>query len=329
MREGFSVGRMSERKTMRALRQESWDGPSDLRLVEVDVPSPRGGEVLVRVGAAGVNFADVMQSRGVYDGGPAAPYLAGFEAAGEVVEVGDGVRGVGVGDLVVGAGSGAFAEFVVMPAAGVAPVPEGWRAEQALGLVLNWGTALAALRALGRLRSGETVLVQAAAGGVGQAAVKIAKYYGAEVIGTASEQKHDVVMAAGADRVLEYGEVGGVRGVDLVLESVGGDAFRRSLAAARRVTGRVVVFGAAGGEAAISNWELVFKHQVQVMGLHIGSMAQEAPEVYAEVMRELETLRDAGVYLPGEPAVYDLSEGPTVLSELAAGRTVGKLALRP
>ncbi|NUT98619.1 MAG: zinc-binding dehydrogenase [Saccharothrix sp.] len=315
--------------SMRALRQESVGGPKDLVEVEVPVPLPEAGEVLVRVGAAGVNFADVMQTRGTYDGGPVPPYLAGFEAAGVVVAVGDGVDPGLVGTSVVGAGSGAFAEFVVMAAAGVVALPEGWRAEQGLGVVLNWATALAALRPLGRLKSGETVLVQAAAGGVGQAAVRMAKHYGATVIGTASAAKHEVVRGLGADRVLEYGEVGGLRDVDLVLESVGGEGFERSLAAARRVTGRVVVFGAAGGVASVSNWELVFKHQVQVMGLHIGSMAQQAPEVYADVMRELDVLRREGVYVPGEPTVYDLAEGPRVLAALESGETVGKLALRP
>lgn len=314
---------------MRALRQGSFEGPAGLVVVEVPVPSPEGGQVVVRVGAAGVNFADAMQTRGTYDGGPVPPYLAGFEAAGVVVAVGDGVDPGLVGTSVVGAGSGAFAEFVVMPAAGLVALPEGWRAEQALGMVLNWATALAALRPLGRVEAGETVLVQAAAGGVGQAAVRMAKHYGATVIGTASAAKHEVVRGLGADRVLEYGEVDGLRDVDLVLESVGGEGFARSLAAARRVTGRVVVFGAAGGTASVSNWELVFKHQVQVMGLHIGSMAQQAPEVYAGVLRELEVLRQEGVYVPGEPTVYDLAEGPRVLAALEAGETVGKLALRP
>ncbi|GAA0242954.1 zinc-binding dehydrogenase [Saccharothrix mutabilis subsp. mutabilis] len=319
---------------MRALRQGSWGGPSDLELVEVPVPSPRDGEVLVRVGAAGVNFADVMQTLGTYDGGPRPPYLAGFEAAGEVVAGGDGR--VGVGDRVIGAGSGAFAEYVVMPVNGVVPVPDGWSAEQALGLVLNWATALAALKPLGRIGAGETVLVQAAAGGVGQAAVKMAKHYGATVIGTASAAKLDVVRGLGADHVIDHrggdvvAEVRRVAGcADLVLESVGGTAFRDSLTLAKRVTGRVVVFGAAAGEAAVTNWELVFKHQVQVMGLHIAEMAREAPEVYADVMRELGALRDAGVYEPGEPTVFDLADGPRVLADLAAGRTVGKLALKP
>src|SRR4051812_3760248 len=155
-----------------------------MRLVDVEAPTVAAREVLVRVGAAGVNFADVMRARGTYDGGPPPPYLAGFEAAGEVVAVGDGVTGVSVGEHVIGTGYGAFAEYMVM--AEFVPVPAGWGDEEALGLVLNWATALAALRHLGQLTTGDTVLIHAAAGGVGQAAVRIAKYYGATAIATAS-----------------------------------------------------------------------------------------------------------------------------------------------
>ncbi|WP_134119948.1 zinc-binding dehydrogenase [Kribbella kalugense] len=309
-----------------------------MRLVEVGVPVAGVGEVLVRVGAAGVNFADVMQGRGTYDGGPRPPYLAGFEAAGEVVAVGDGVSGWAVGDHVIGTGAGAFAEYVVMGADGVVAVPAGWRDEEALGLVLNWATALASLRWLGRLSAGETVLVHAAAGGVGQAAVRIAKYYGATVIGTASASKHEVVRRLGADQVIDYRTADLVaevlrltdgRGVDVVLESVGGETFRKSVEVARRVTGKVIVIGVAGGASSISNWELNFKHPVQVIGNHLTTLIRHAPEMFAEVMAELGKLIEVGVYPPGTPTVYDLADGPKVLAELEAGTTIGKLALKP
>src|SRR5689334_9805506 len=150
--------------TMRALRQETLGGPDDLRLVtDVPVPVPAAGEILIRVTAAGVNFADVMQAYGTYGGGPRAPYIAGFEAAGRVVALGEGVTGPALGARVVGAGYGAFAEFMTMPAAEVVPVPPGWADEQALGLVLNWATALAALKPLGGVTAGQTVLIHAAA----------------------------------------------------------------------------------------------------------------------------------------------------------------------
>ncbi|MGK5673297.1 NADPH:quinone oxidoreductase family protein [Micromonospora sp. URMC 106] len=325
--------------TMRALQQTSLGGPQDMRLItDVPVPTPGPGEVLIRVTAAGVNFADVMQTRGTYHGGPQPPYLPGFEAAGEILALGEGVTGPTLGAHVIGTGYGAFAEYMVLPAAAVVPVPTGWADEQALGLVLNWATALAALKPLGRIAAGETVLIHAAAGGVGQAAVKMAKHYGATVIASASSGKHEAVRALGADHVIDYRSVDVAaevlqltdgRGADLVLESVGGATFTASLAAAKRVTGRVVVYGVAGGEAAITNWELNFTHPIHLIGLHIGLLIQTAPQIFDELMSELSALMAAGVFLPGRPAVYDLADGPKVLAELEAGATVGKLALRP
>jgi NADPH:quinone reductase len=324
---------------MRALQQTSLTGPSQMRLItDAPVPAPGPGEVLIRVTAAGVNFADVMQTRGTYDGGPQAPYIAGFEAAGEIVALGHGVTGLERGAHVIGTGRGAFAESMVLPAAAVAPVPAGWADEQALGLVLNWATALAALEPMGRIAAGETVLIHAAAGGVGQAAVRMARHYGATVLATASPDKHGAVRALGADHVIDYRHVDVAaevlrltdgHGADLVLESVGGDTFRASLAATRRVTGRVVVFGMAGGEATISNRELNFTHPIHLIGLHIGTLSQQAPRLFADLMDELAALVAAGVYPPGRPTVHDLADGPKVLAALEARATTGKLALRP
>ena len=322
---------------MRALEQPSLDGPAVMRVVDVPVPVVGPDEVLVKVGAAGVNFADVMQTRGTYDGGPKPPYVAGFEAAGTVVALGEDVTRVAVGDHVIGTGPGAFAEYMVMAADAVVPVPAGWSDEEALGLVLNWATALVSLR-LGQLRAGDFVLIHAAAGGVGQAAVRIARYYGASVIATASAAKHDVVRRLGADHVIDYrnadlvAEVGRLtdgRGADIVLESVGGDTFRQSVEVARRVTGKVVVIGAAAGEASISNRELNFRHPVHVIGQHLTTTIRHAPELFAKVLAELDELIEAGVYPPGRPTVYDLADGPKALSELEARATVGKLALKP
>lgn len=322
---------------MRALEQPSLDGPGVMRVVDVPVPMVGPDEVLVKVGAAGVNFADVMQTRGTYAGGPKPPYVAGFEAAGAVVAVGEDATRVAVGDHVIGTGAGAFAEYVVMAEDALVPVPAGWSDEEALGLVLNWATALVSLR-LGQLSAGDFVLIHAAAGGVGQAAVRIAKYYGATVIATASAAKHDVVRRLGADHVIDYRQADLVAearrltdggGADIVLESVGGDTFRQSVEVARRVTGKVVVIGAAAGEASISNWELNFRHPVHVIGQHLTTTIRHAPELFAKVLAELDELIEAGVYPPGRPTVYDLAEGPKALSELEARATVGKLALKP
>lgn len=242
----------------RALVQQSHHGPKDLVLTtDRRRPQPGPGEYLIRVGAAGANFADVMQSHGTYGGGPQAPYVAGFEAAGEIVGVGPDVDSpLPIGTHVVGAGPGAFAPFMSMGAANALPVPPGWSDTEALGLVLNWATAVAALKPLGEVTSGDVVLVHAAAGGVGQAAVRLAHHYGARVIATASPAKHDTVTALGADEVLDSrhpdlaAEITRLcGGVDLVLESVGQRTLEASLSVTKPFTGRIVVFGAASGDA--------------------------------------------------------------------------------
>ncbi|MEV5983331.1 zinc-binding dehydrogenase [Streptomyces sp. NPDC052114] len=324
-------------RTVRALVQASRRGPKDLALTTRPRPTPGPGDYLIRVGAAGVNFADVMQTHGTYGGGPRAPYVAGFEAAGEIVGAGPDVDGpLPLGTHVVGTGPGAFAQYMTMPAAGVVPVPAGWSDAEALGLVLNWVTALAALKPLGEVRAGDVVLVHAAAGGVGQAAVRLARHYGARVIATASPAKHGTVEALGADHVLDgrrpdlAAEITRLTGgVDLVLESVGRATFDVSLSVARPFTGRVVVFGAASGDAGLSTHDLIFTHHAQIKGLHIGALASTAPALYTSLLVEIEALIAQGVYPPGTPRIHPLSEGPAVLRDLEAGLTQGKFALDP
>ena len=332
---------MSIPTSMRALRQTSLSGPQDLHLVtDVPVPAPGPGEVLIRVTAAGLNVVDLSQARGTFAGGPQPPYVAGIEAVGEVVAAGEGVTEPPLGAHVVGVSmrGGAFAEYLVLPAAAVVPVPAGWADEQALGMLVNWPTALAALKPLGGVAAGQTVLIHAAAGATGQAAVRMAKHYGATVIATASPAKHEVVLALGADHVLDSRgadiaadvlRLTGGAGADLVLESVGGATLDASLAATKRVTGRVVVYGVAGGDAAINAWDLIYKHQVHVIGLNIGILIQAAPQVFGAVMAEMSGLLAAGVLGPGRPTTWDLAEGPKALAELEARATVGKLALLP
>jgi NADPH2:quinone reductase len=332
---------MSVPLTMRALQQTSLSGPQDLRLItDAPVPMPGPDELLIRVNAAGVNFVDISQARGMFPGGPQPPYLAGLEAAGEIVAVGEAAGGLKPGVHVIGPniGGGAFAEYMTLAATAAVPVPAGWTDEQALGLVVNWPTALAALKPLGGVTAGQTVLIHAAAGATGQAAVKMAKHYGATVIATASPGKHETVRALGADHVLDSRSADvaaavltltGGAGADLVLESAGGDTFGASLAAARRVTGRVVVYGLAGGDASITNWDLVYQHQIHVIGLNIGVLIQAAPQIFGEVMGELFVLMAAGVLTPSQPTAYELADGAKALTELEARATAGKLALLP
>ncbi|WP_246485794.1 zinc-binding dehydrogenase [Kribbella qitaiheensis] len=180
------------------------------------------------------------------------------------------------------------------------------------------------------------MLIHAAAGGVGQAAVRLAHHYGARVIATAAPAKHDAVLALGADKVLDSAradlavEVTRLTGgVDLVLESVGRTTFAASLSVAKPISGRVVVFGASSGDATLTTRDLVFTNPVQVKGLHIGALATAAPALYRSLLTELHGLVAQGVYPPGRPQLHPLADGPVVLRELEARRTTGKHALDP
>lgn len=329
---------MSVPAFMRALQQTSLNGPRDLRMItDAPVPVPGRGEILIRVSAGGINMADISQAYGKFRAGPQPPYIAGFEGVGEVVALGEGVTTVAPGAHVIGVGYGAFADYMVLPAMAAVPVPKGWSDEQALGLVVNLPTAVAALKLLGQIEKGETVLIHAAAGATGQAAVKIARHYGATVIATASSEKHEIVQSLGADHILdsrtadiaaEVLRLTGNVGADLVIESVGGETFEASLASARRVTGRVVVTGLPAGEASLTNWDLVYKHQVHIIGFNMGVLIRAAPQMFGAVMGELFALIGAGVLSPVQPTVYELADGPKALAALEGRSSVGKLALR-
>ncbi len=329
---------MSVPAFMRALQQTSLNGPRDLRMItDAPVPVPGRGEILIRVAAGGINMADISQAYGKFRAGPQPPYIAGFEGVGEVVALGKGVTTVAPGAHVIGVGYGAFADYMVLPAMAAVPVPKGWSDEQALGLVVNLPTAVAALKLLGQIEKGETVLIHAAAGATGQAAVKIAKHYGATVIATASPEKREIVQSLGADHILdsrtadiaaEVLRLTGNVGADLVIESVGGETFEASLASARRVAGRVVVTGLPAGEASLTNWDLVYKHQVHIIGFNMGVLIRAAPQMFGAVMGELFALIGAGILSPVQPTVYELADGPKALAALEGRSSVGKLALR-
>jgi NADPH2:quinone reductase len=328
--------RMNLPTKMRALQQTSLKGPKYLQLIrEEPVPVPGVGELLIRVTVAGVNFVDISRSHGTFGNNPTAPFIAGFEAVGEVVAHGEAVSQPAIGTHVICAGPGAYAEYMTSSARAAMPVPTGWTDEQALGLVVNWPTALAALR-LGRVASGETVVIHAAAGATGRAALVLAKHFGARVIAVAASAKHAALRAA--DHVLDssdpalgsaINELTSGRGADLVIESAGGSTFQASLAATKRITGRVVVLGLAGGEASVSNWDLVYTHQVQLIGFNLGALIQAAPEVFGQIMGELGALMAAGIVTPTRATTYPLAEGARALAELENRTTTGKLALIP
>jgi NADPH:quinone reductase len=243
---------------MQAIRFHEHGGPEVLRLEEVPLPEPGAGEALVRVRFAGVNFIDVYRRTGYYPVPGGLPAVPGGEAAGVVEAVGPGVSEVAPGDRVAcwDAG-GAYAEAVVHRAERLLPLPDGVGFEAGVALPLQGMTAHYLTQTIRPLGPGDTVLIHAAAGGVGLLAVQMAKLAGARVIGTCStEEKAERARAAGADQVVRYTEedfveaakrLTGGEGVDLAIDGVGRATFEGSVAATR-VRGHVILFGQASGE---------------------------------------------------------------------------------
>jgi NADPH:quinone reductase-like Zn-dependent oxidoreductase len=242
---------------MRALVIPKAGPPEVLEIQERPDPSPGPGEALVRVKAAGINFADLMARQGLYPDAPKTPSVVGYEFAG-VVEKGAG--GFEPGQRVLGgARFGCYAELVATDAANLVPLPDDWSFEEGAALPVNYTTAYAGLIRYGALHEGEDVLLHAAAGGVGIAATQIARLSGAGTIyGTASPSKHDSIKGFGVDHAIDYTsedfakaarKIGGDKHpVDLIMDAVGGSSFRKGYGLLR-AGGRLVVFG---GSAATS-----------------------------------------------------------------------------
>ena len=237
---------------MRAVVLTGTGGPEVLKVQERPDPLPGPGEVRVAVRAAGINFADTMARVGLYPDAPKPPCVLGYEIAGEIDAVGEGVVDRKVGERVMGGTRfGGQAELVTVPAGQVLPMPGSLSFEQAAAFPVNYGTAYAALILMGGLREGNRVLIHAAAGGVGTAATQVARNAGAEIFGTASPQKHEAIRAQGVHHPIDYRNqdfeaevmrITGGKGVDLVIDALGPASFRkdyRLLCAG----GRLVMYG--------------------------------------------------------------------------------------
>jgi NADPH:quinone reductase-like Zn-dependent oxidoreductase len=235
-------------------------GPPDvLRVQERPDPDPGRGEVRVAVRAAGVNFADLLGRVGLYPDAPKPPCVVGYEVAGDVDELGEGVEDFQVGQRVMGACRfGGYAQLAIANRSSLLAMPDGWSYSEGAAMPVTYSTAYAGLVRYGGLRRGERVLIQAAAGGVGIAATQIAKLLGAEVYGTASPSKHEAIKGFGVDHPVDYrthdvvDEVRRISGekqpIDLALDAIGGRSFKQSFALLR-AGGRLVCFGASEVQA--------------------------------------------------------------------------------
>jgi NADPH:quinone reductase-like Zn-dependent oxidoreductase len=332
---------------MKAVVITQHGAPEVLKVEDRPDPVPAAGEVLVDVKAAGVNFADLMARVGLYPDAPKPPCVVGYEVAGDVLAVGDGVDDPAVGDRVMaGTRFGGYAELVTATTKDVARLPEGTSYEQGAAVPVNYLTAYLGLVRFGSLLPGERVLIHAAAGGVGIAATQIAKQRGAEVYGTASPAKHDAIRGFGVDHALDYTRAGwhkGVDGVDLVMDAIGGKSFRTSYDLLRP-GGRLVCFGAASvmsGEkrnlvaaarAAVRmpRFNLIkqMSESKAVIGLnaltlwdHLGSLES--------FMGEIEALMADGTIAPVVAEAFPFERAPDAHRFIGERRNVGKVVLTP
>jgi len=307
---------------------------------EIPDPEPGPGQVLVRVHAVACNFPDILLCQGRYQEKPEPPFTPGMEIAGEVVAAGEGAV-ARVGDRVLGMppmGEGGYAELAVLDADATLPWPDGMSAGQAAGMFVTYQTGICALEHRAKLQAGETLLVHAAAGGVGSAAVQLGKALGARVIGTAGgADKCAVARQMGADDVVDYAtedlvtrvkELTDGRGADVIYDPIGGDVFDAS----RRLVafeGRILVIGFVAGRFAEAPTNHVLIKNYAVVGVHWAFYRRVAPEWIPRWQGRLNDLWAAGQIAPLVGVELPLREAPEALRRLGSRETTGKVVLVP
>jgi NADPH:quinone reductase len=325
---------------VRAWQVHELGEPRDvLRLADIPEPEPGPGQVLVRVRGAAANFPDVLMCRGGYQVRPPLPFTPGIELCGEVVAAGPGVTGVAVGDRVIGGSAlphGAFAEQALMSA--VLPAPDALDDDEAAAFFITYQTGWFGLHRRARLAAGETLLVHAAAGGVGSGAVQLGKAAGARVIGVVGgPRKAEAARALGADVVIDrlaedfvevVKEVTGGRGADVIYDPVGGETYARSTKCIA-FEGRILIIGFASGQipSAALNHALIKNYSI--VGLHWGLYQAKDPQAIKDCHTKLQKLAADGVIRPLIGARLGLDDVAAGVQQLADGEVVGRIVFTP
>jgi len=324
---------------MRAIVVDRWMDPSELTVREAPDPqlTPRG--VLIEVRAAGCNFFDTLIVQGKYQVKPQLPFTPGGELAGVVRAVGEDVTGIRVGDRVLASGNtGGFAELAVADARSVHVLPDPMSFDEGAALPVIYPTSYAGLVWRGELREGETLLVHAAAGGVGMAAVQIGRALGARVIATAGgREKCELALRQGAHHAIDYRsedfvarvqEITDGRGADVIYDSVGGDITDKSLKCVAW-NGRLVIIGFAGGQIPSIQANRILLKNIAVTGLHWSAYAEKEPQRVEDCFAALFRLHARGQIAPVIYRRYKLDEVPIALAALTGRATYGKVIIEP
>jgi NADPH2:quinone reductase len=306
---------------VRAIVLREPGGPEKLELAELPEPElePGDGRVLVRVRAAGINFADVLVRQGRYPQPPALPTILGSEVAGEV----DGRRVIALPP------DGGYAEALAVQAEALVPLPDGVSFEHGAAFLVTFLTAWIPLTRQVRVGPDSTVLVHAAAGGVGSAAVQVARHLGARVIGTASSpEKRRVALDLGADEAYGYDDFAEHVRADVVLDPVGGEVFARSLGVLNPL-GVVVGIGFAGGWWEPLDPAPLVGRNLGVVGFYLGRLRRHRPDVVREAIGEVVALWESGAVEPLVGATFPLADAGEAHRLLEERRSVGKVVLVP
>lgn len=322
---------------MKAWWCDRFEGVQALQWRESPTPDPAAGEVRVAIQAASLNFPDLLTIQGRYQARPPLPFVPGAEFAGVVEAVGAGVRQLKPGDRVAAvSATGGFATHACVDAARVLPLPPGFAIDDAAAFAITYGTAHHALIDRGALQPGETVLVLGAAGGVGSAALQVAKAAGAHVIAAASTpEKCDFCHRLGADATLDYGRedlrdavkrLTEGRGLDLVFDPVGGPLAEPAF---RCVSwrGRYLVIGFAHGEIPSLPLNLPLLKGTSIVGVFWGEFVRREPQAGAEALQELARWYAQGRIRPAIDRRFPLHELPAAFERMASRQVQGKVLL--
>ena len=320
---------------MRAALCKEFGTPPTLMVDNIDVPALGKGEVRIEVHACGVNFADVLIVQGKYQVKPLLPFVPGGEVAGVVSEVAPDVTTVELGQRVLAMSSqGGFAEEVVVPSQRVLGIPDEMDFKTGAGFAVTYGASHLALDHRARLKSGETLLVLGASGGVGLTAVEIGKAMGATVIGAAStEEKLEIVRERGADYLINYAKDDlrdcvkrMVGGVDVVYDPVGGEPFLQALRC-MNWEGRIIVVGFANGAIQKIPANYLLLKNCAAVGAYWGPYMEKKPEVLLDSLGAMMKWFEAGKLTPHISASYPLESADVALALLYQRKATGKVVL--
>ncbi|MBM2575344.1 NADPH:quinone oxidoreductase family protein [Jannaschia sp. Os4] len=310
--------------------------PGRADLAEIAPPAPGPGEVLLRVRACGLNFADLLMIGGTYQDTPPLPFVPGMEMCGTVEAVGEGVAGPAVGTRVAAfCGRGGLGERAVVPAESCVPVPDDMPDAVAAGFLVAYSTSDVALRRRGRLAAGERLVVLGAAGGVGLTAVELGARMGAEVVAVArGAAKLEVARGAGAAHVIDAeapdltDRLRAAGGADVIYDAVGGDLARAAMRALRP-EGRMLCIGFASGDVPVWKANHLLVKNAEAIGVYWGGYLRFAPEVVTESVARLMRLWSEGGLSPHVSHVLPLDRVEEALDLLRTRRATGKVVVAP